>query len=129
MNYGNNLNCTWLIEVSSEFSSGGYILKVTFNDFQISVREYSICHDKLEFYDGNITLASLLGSYCGTVPPQVIYSTGQLLYIKFKSDGNFSSKGFSFNVSAVLEGKLQWNPVNTTPLGHKNAMVLTGWSH
>ena len=106
MNYTNNLDCNWLIEVVSDLPSVGFILKVTFNSLHLVQGGYLVCEDKLEFYDGNTTsLSNLLGSYCGEVPPEVVYSTGQLLYVKFQSDGYYSDRGFSFNVSAVLEGK------------------------
>lgn len=105
MNYTNNLECNWLIEVVSDLPSVGFILKVTFNSLHSVQGGYLVCEDKLEFYDGNTTsLSNLLGSYCGEVPPEVVYSTGQLLYVKFQSDGHYSDRGFSFNVSAVLEG-------------------------
>ena len=105
MNYTNNLECNWLIEVVSDLPSVGFILKVTFNSLHLVQGGYLVCEDKLEFYDGNTTsLSNLLGSYCGEVPPEVVYSTGQLLYVKFQSDGRYSDRGFSFNVSAVLEG-------------------------
>lgn len=106
MNYTNNLECNWLIEVASDLPSVGFILKVTFNSLHLVQGRYLVCEDKLEFYDGNTTsLSNLLGSYCGEVPPEVVYSTGQLLCVKFQSDGYYSDRGFSFNVSAVLEGK------------------------
>ena len=106
MNYTNNLECNWLIEVASDLPSVGFILKVTFNSLHLVQGRYLVCEDKLEFYDGNTTsLSNLLGSYCGEVPPEVVYSTGQLLYVKFQSDGYYSDRGFSFNVSVVLEVK------------------------
>lgn len=107
-NYSNNSTCTWLIEVASDTQSVGFILKVTFNSFQLEEAKtaFLICNDKLEFYDGNSTnLSDLLGSYCGAVSPKVVYSTGRLLYVKFQSDGRYSDKGFSLNISAVMEGK------------------------
>ena len=79
-------------------------MKVTFNDFQVGSRSLGTCFgDKLEFYDGDSTLSNLLGSYCGTVNPEVIYSSGHYLYVNFLS-GYGSYKGFSFNVAAVAKG-------------------------
>lgn len=80
-------------------------MKVTFNDFQVGSRSLGTCFgDKLKFYDGDSTLSNLLGSYCGTVNPEVIYSSGHYLYIKFSSGYGSSYKGFSLNVAAVAKG-------------------------
>ena len=73
-------------------------MKVTFNYFQLD-------DDVLEFYDGMNAFSRLLGSYSGTTHPEVIYSTGQYLYVKFVTSGSFLiSRGFSFSFSAVEEG-------------------------
>ena len=79
----------------------GYIVKVIFSDFQLE----SLCFgDRLKFYDGMNTGSSLLGSYCGTTHPDVIYSSGQYLYVKFQTSSFGTDKGFSFSFSAVKEG-------------------------
>lgn len=101
-NYGNNLECYWRIQAGSFLS--GYIVKVTFNDFQVGGGSLGICfRDELKFYDGDSKFSNPLGSYCGTVNPEVIYSSGHYLYVKFLS-GYGSYKGFSFNVAAVAKG-------------------------
>lgn len=101
-NYGYNLECNWRIQAGSFLSD--YIVKVTFNDFQVGGGSLGICFsEKLEFYDGDSTLSNLLGSYCGTVNPEVIYSSGHYLYIKFSSGYGSSYKGFSLNVAAVAK--------------------------
>ena len=108
-NYADNLECTWLIEVGSSLLIGGYILKVTFNDFQLERGIFLPCYswdDELEFYDGTNTTSNLLGSYCGTVHPEVIYSTGRHLYVKFQSNIIITGRGFSINVLTVAEGNL-----------------------
>ena len=79
-----------------------YIVKVTFNDFELE----SLCDSAfLKFYDGMDTASSPLGSYCGTTHPEVIYSTDLYLYVEFHtSDSFFAYRGFSFSFSAVEEG-------------------------
>ena len=101
--YDNNLECKLSIKVASSLLFRGYIVKVIFNDFKLE----SLCHDlgdKLKFYDGISAGSSLLGSYCGTTHPDVIYSTGQNLYVTFQTDSFTTYKCFSFSVSAVKEG-------------------------
>ena len=108
-NYANNLECRWLIEVGSSLLIGGYIVKVTFNDFQLQGGSFSRCYsfdDELKFYDGTSTAYNLLGSYCGTVHPEVIYSTGRYLYVKFDSGRATTRRGFSINVLTVAEGNV-----------------------
>ena len=96
--YIDNLDCTWTIKVS--FS--GYIVKVEFDDFLLEDR-YP-CDDVLTFYDGMNETSNLLGSYCGTIHPEVIYSTGQYLFVKFVTDNIIKYKGFKFSFKAVKEG-------------------------
>ena len=104
--YDNNLECTLLIKVDNSLLRLGYIVKVIFNDFQL---QSSCDGDVLKFYDGmNVVSINLLGSYCGTTHPEVIYSTGQYLYVKFRTDSILAYKGFSFSFSAVKEGTLQF---------------------
>ncbi|XP_078370562.1 dorsal-ventral patterning tolloid-like protein 1 isoform X1 [Oculina patagonica] len=100
-NYDNNLECAWLITVDSSHSFRGYIVKVTFNDF--SLEQSSPCDDVLKFYDGMSSVSRHLGSYCGTTHPEVIYSTGPNLYVKFHTDAIYIYRGFSFSFSAVKE--------------------------
>ncbi|XP_078370540.1 bone morphogenetic protein 1-like isoform X2 [Oculina patagonica] len=98
-NTDSGLNCNWLLEVDNGLSSGGYIVKVTFSDFAVE------CDDELRFYDGNSTSSRLLGSYCGSATPEVIYSTGRYLYVNFRTDDYYTYKGFSLSFSAVKEGE------------------------
>jgi len=95
--YDDNLNCTWTIKA---LFSGRYIVKVLFNDFKLE----STCDDVLKFYDGMNETSNLLGSYCGTTHPEVIYSTGRYLSVKFQTDNMISYKGFNFSFTAVKEG-------------------------
>ena len=96
--YDNNQDCRLLIKVDNSRLLRPYIVKVTFNDFQLD-------DDVLEFYDGINTRSSLLGSYSATTHPEVIYSTGQYLYVKFVTGSFLISRGFSLSFSAVEEGK------------------------
>ena len=88
-------------------SFSGYIVKVLFDDFLLE--DGYPCDDVLTFYDGTNETSSLLGSYCGTIHPEVIYSTGQYLYVKFVTDNMIQYSGFKFSFKAVKEGTVfQW---------------------
>ncbi|KAJ7371397.1 hypothetical protein OS493_025859 [Desmophyllum pertusum] len=103
--YYSDVDCTWRVTVDNGLSSGGYVVKVTFADFELQPYTYEHCHDGLEFYDGhNNTGSNLLGLYCGKAYPEVIYSTGQDLYVRFYTDRWLNYfKGFSVGISAVKE--------------------------
>ena len=105
LNYDNNLDCAWLIEVDNSIPSFQvFVVKVTFNDFWLGYGSGPCVKDVLMFYDGMSSGSTLVGSFCGTTPPEVIYSTGKYLYVKFYTDSVITYKGFSFSFSAVREG-------------------------
>lgn len=99
--HGYTGNCLWLIE-RSFFNDDNYILKVVFNDFDLEDGSSYPCigADALTFYDGPSPKSPSLGKYCGRSHPDVIYSTGQYLFVNFHGF-IFKHRGFSFNVSAV----------------------------
>ena len=104
LNYANYLDCKWLIAVEDSLKFNGYIVKVTFDDFSLEQIGTPCAHDMLKFYNG--AGSSLLGSYCGETHPEVIYSTGENMYVEFHTDSSYIYKGFSIRVSAVKEGTL-----------------------
>ena len=77
-------------------------MKVIFNGF--SLQDNDPCHDALLFYDGADAVSTLLGKYCGTTHPEVIYSAGLNLFVKFYTNFMFTERGFSFRFSAVKRG-------------------------
>ena len=84
-------------------------MKVVFNDFDLLYEHNWGCQlaHTLSFYDGASSMSNIIGTYCGTVHPDVIYSTGQSLYVKFDAwmfTAIYSSRGFNFSYSAVKKG-------------------------
>ena len=106
LGYSNNMECTWQVE--NENKLGGYVLKVLFNDFELQQDQdlsLSRCpFDNLTFYDGYSDSSLFLGSFCGTVHPEVIYSTGNNLFIKFHTDSEMTFRGFNISISVVEAG-------------------------
>ena len=100
--------CEWHVQIESKLLYGDYVLKVVFNDFELEAEpssSTSVCpYDNLTFYDGDSDFSPLLGSYCGTVHPEVVYSTGSYLYITLQTDSTITSRGFSIRVSVVGAG-------------------------
>jgi len=106
LDYDTNTDCLWEIQIDM-WQNPGYIVKVIFNDFDLGLGQRtsdpnSCRFDYLKFYGDSLRSSdSLLGIYCSTIYPDVIYSTGQYLYVEFHSDVVISSRGFNFSFSAV----------------------------
>ena len=98
-----------MIDSSFRLFNAAYVLKVVFNDFELEDKgdTYVGCYDSLKFFDGPLLTSRLLGSYCGTVHPDVIYSTGRYLFVRFGSDASVRERGFSFSYSAVKRGTVE----------------------
>ena len=115
MDYYDNLGCSWRIKIEDKLESpfGGYVLKVTFSDFELeddpALEPYlSSCpFDNLKFYGSWSPFMRPLpffGAFCGTVHPEVIYSIDSSLYMTFNTDSSRTFRGFSINVSVVEAG-------------------------
>ncbi len=79
-----NQNCSWLISPSDSVEN----ITLAFYNFNTDLT------DTLFVYDGNSTNADLLGVYAGNSIPEDITSTGDELFISFKSDDQGNSKGW-----------------------------------
>ena len=84
--YGPNLDCGYSIKVSGNFSIGVHILEFLLPDTA------SCGGDSLSFYDGVDMRSKKIGHFCRlpTLVPLVVYSTGPEIFIRFKSDRDFS---------------------------------------
>ena len=110
LGYSDNMECTWQVEIENKlnYPLGSYVLKVLFNGFELQQDEalsLTRCpFDNLTFYDGHSESSLFLGSFCGTVHPEVIYSTGNNMSIKFHTDSEMTFRGFNISVSVVEAG-------------------------
>ncbi len=77
-------------------------MKVIFDDF--SLKYYTPCDDVLQFYSGTNARATRLGSYCGTTHPEVLFSTGRALYVRFYANVYYTVSKFTIRFSAVKRG-------------------------
>ena len=104
MDYGKDSKCSWILNTESP----GYLVKVTFNDFELQFDEpasINRCpYDSLEFHDGRGYTPNLLGKYCGNLHPEVLYSTGEEMYAEFQSDSSRTYRGFNISILAVEVG-------------------------
>ena len=90
--YGNSLDCTWTAIAFYE----NYVIELTVLDIDLET-----CCDYVDVHDG----------FSGSFPRiirltdqqnEVVYSTGPSMYIRFRTDGSVSGKGFQFSYIAVI---------------------------
>ncbi|MBN3324354.1 TLL2 protein, partial [Atractosteus spatula] len=87
-NYPSQADCDWVI-----MAEDGYGVELIFQTFEIE--EESDCgYDYMEIYDGYDSTAPRLGRFCGSGPPEEIYSAGDSIMIRFHSDDTINKKGF-----------------------------------
>lgn len=88
--YGNNLNCTWLIA-----PSGANQITIDFTQFDTEPE-----YDTVFVYDGPTENHEVLMTWWGnTLPPQIT-STGGAALIRFSSDINTTASGWSANYTS-----------------------------
>lgn len=93
-NYPNNVDCVWKITTP-------YRTRIKFKILSMSIQscgrmrtsEYCSC-DYVEVRDGASSTAGLLGTFCGTNNTDALYSSGQQLWVRFKSDDAVADSGF-----------------------------------
>ena len=87
--YGNLQSCQWRIIASS-----GQKLLIYFTEFDLE-RGCSSCNcDSVEIYDGGSQYNNRLSKSCGNSLPAPVYSTGNQIFMKFKSDSAVTRRGF-----------------------------------
>ncbi|XP_046553793.1 cubilin-like [Haliotis rubra] len=95
--YPNNADCSWTINTMDS----NYIvtLDVIVSDLEQSA---GCIYDYFEVFDGSSDIAPSLGRYCGYSVP-TLSSSGQYMYIKFKSDGSTTGSGFSMSYKSSFQ--------------------------
>ncbi|XP_036384495.1 bone morphogenetic protein 1-like isoform X1 [Megalops cyprinoides] len=87
-NYPGGFDCQWVITAEK-----GYGVELIFQTFEIE-EEPDCGYDYVELFDGADPKAPRLGRYCGSGPPEEIYSAGDSILIKFHVDDTINKKGF-----------------------------------
>ncbi|XP_077925651.1 bone morphogenetic protein 1 isoform X3 [Halichoerus grypus] len=87
-NYPGGVDCEWVI-VAEE----GYGVELVFQTFEVE-EETDCGYDYMELFDGYDSTAPRLGRYCGSGPPEEVYSAGDSVLVKFHSDDTITKKGF-----------------------------------
>ncbi|KAL0965609.1 hypothetical protein UPYG_G00283510 [Umbra pygmaea] len=87
-NYPGASDCQWVVSAEK-----GYGVELIFQTFEIE-EEAECGYDYMELFDGPDVKAPRLGRYCGSGPPEEIYSAGDAVLLKFHSDDTINKKGF-----------------------------------
>ena len=94
-NYKSNSNCAWRIAVPD-----GFHISLTFKDFVLE--SHSRCnYDSVELRNGFNSTSPIIGKYCGSNIPPIAITSGRSLYVKFKTDGSGTRRGFKAIFTAV----------------------------
>ncbi|XP_041361156.1 cubilin-like [Gigantopelta aegis] len=109
LNYPSNSKCTWLIQAPYSTTAGlKHVVKLEVVQFRLesSPESCELAGDFVQIYDGHGPYSKLLATLCSTnnYRGKTYRSSGQYLYIEFKSDRFDSSRGFRMEFSAELLG-------------------------
>uniref|UniRef100_A0A8C9T046 Metalloendopeptidase n=1 Tax=Scleropages formosus TaxID=113540 RepID=A0A8C9T046_SCLFO len=94
-NYPSASDCQWVISAEK-----GYGVELIFQTFEVE-EEADCGYDYVELFDGGDTKAPRLGRYCGSGPPEEIYSAGDSFVIIFRSDDTIDKKGFHIRYTST----------------------------
>ncbi|XP_068094350.1 cubilin [Hyperolius riggenbachi] len=97
--YSHRSQYTWNINVAS-----GQIIEIRILEMDIEAHR-SCVYDKLRIYDGPDTHYHLMGTYCGSIPPPALFSSGSSVTVRFSSDYSVSYRGFL----------LEWTAIDSSP--------------
>lgn len=96
-NIGQSTRCDWTINVPH-----GLRIRLAFIDFVMKTTCCSCTHDYLEIRDGRDENSTLIDRYCASTEPKLVYSTGNVLWIRFVSDfRTFSGNRFRLSYDAA----------------------------
>ncbi|XP_020662303.3 cubilin [Pogona vitticeps] len=87
--HSQEVTCNWIIRTSYN-----KILRITFPFLQLE-ETVSCRSDFLQIHDGESPTAIMLGKYCGSSQPEVLFSSHNSLYFLFHSDRITNGKGFT----------------------------------
>lgn len=89
------MDCVWTIEMPVNRA-----INLTFNSFDVE-DSYSCSYDYVQVYDGDSVHFPLVGTFCGTSIPSFFLSSGNLLTVRFISDGSVQKAGFNATYRAM----------------------------
>nr|XP_021507855.1 tolloid-like protein 1 [Meriones unguiculatus] len=94
-NYPGQVDCEWLL-----VSERGSRLELSFQTFEVE-EEADCGYDYVEIFDGLNSKAMGLGRFCGSGPPEEIYSIGDAVLVHFHTDDTINKKGFYIRYKSI----------------------------
>ncbi|XP_066485218.1 cubilin [Tiliqua scincoides] len=96
LHYPDNLLCEWFLHGPMDHS-------LTLSFEALDIQNSSDCiNDYIEIREPDAA-GELLGKYCGVTRPSALYTSGNLAYVKFVSDGSINAPGFRLHFEAGAE--------------------------
>ncbi|KAF4095682.1 cubilin isoform X1 [Onychostoma macrolepis] len=95
-NYHHNINCTYHIYVRDN-----RVIDLKFNSFSLEASS-SCRYDYVAVYDGENTLAPLIGRFCGRELPPNLRSSSRHLFLQFVTDASVGAEGWRATYSETL---------------------------
>ncbi|KAK2582771.1 hypothetical protein KPH14_005036 [Odynerus spinipes] len=96
--YPHNVQCEWLIEVDFTHS-----IEITFHEVDMEKRK-GCYFDKVDIYGGENENAPKLGQLCHVDKPIVYTTSGNKMFVTFRSDGSYAFRGFRASYKSVPLG-------------------------
>ena len=93
--YAPNLHCSWTV-----ITPAGSQIILQFFDFLVE-KDVECASDVVKVYDGPNNNTNMIGKYCGRFNPFVLKSSGNSLFILFKTDYSTSFRGFRATYTAI----------------------------
>ncbi|XP_078278371.1 cubilin [Rhinoraja longicauda] len=115
--YGINVDCSWVISVDTHYS-----IFIHFLDFDLA-HQQSCDFDYIAVYDGSNEASPLLRKLCGSIDPEAIISSHNVVYIHFHSLNSFDSRGFRLRFNQVCGSYIVTDDIGgaiTSPLYPNN---------
>ncbi|KAG2466898.1 TLL1 protein, partial [Polypterus senegalus] len=94
-NYPGQMDCEWMITAEK-----GYGIELTFQTFEVE-EEADCGYDYIELFNGYDSTAQRFGRFCGSGPPEEIYSSGDTLLLHFHTDDTINKKGFHIRYTST----------------------------
>ncbi|KAM4626088.1 tumor necrosis factor-inducible gene 6 protein isoform 1-T1 [Discoglossus pictus] len=112
--YENDQVCYWHIRLNY-----GQRIYIEFQDFDIE-DDTECLSDYIEVYDSYDDVHGFVGRFCGDELPDDIISTGNVMTLKFLTDGSISAGGFQLKYTAMDPPSELDNGTNVTPTSLTN---------
>ncbi|KAM9662669.1 tolloid-like protein 1 isoform 2-T2 [Morphnus guianensis] len=94
-NYPVQADCDWLLVAERSCR-----VELMFQTFEVE-EEADCGYDYVELFDGHDKTAVRLGRFCGSGPPEEIYSAGEALLLHFHTDDTINKKGFHIRYRSI----------------------------